>query len=287
MNYGLDIEKELSEHTEEDWIFGSTSLPCIALIPEGKREKYLPDGEIQRGKEDFQDCATRGPINKVETKFTYLYQNGLLRPENASWLEENEYVKEDRVLFSDRFIAILSGTTPRGNSLKAPIHAMHKYGLIPKSMLPAGNLTWGEYHDPRSITPEMERLGKEFLKRFSINYERVYFDTFDDLIEQDMLVVGGHAWPKPVNGVYPRTERNINHAFLYFRDRYDIFDNYIEGEGDFIKRLAKDYALLGYGYRVFITEEPGQQLTNLMERAVTLLMEWRDLLLKQLGGLWK
>jgi len=72
-SYGLDWEKELEEQSRDDWIFvGSISKPCLAEIPVKDRQHYLPTGEIQRGAEDFQDCASRGPINLLSMKFTYL-----------------------------------------------------------------------------------------------------------------------------------------------------------------------------------------------------------------------
>ena len=72
-NYGLDIEKEKSEQSEKDWIFGATQLTCIAEnIPEQERGKYLPQGEVQRGKEDMMDCATRGLLNILAAKLNWL-----------------------------------------------------------------------------------------------------------------------------------------------------------------------------------------------------------------------
>lgn len=256
-NYGINWAKEIAEQSEEDWEFGADSSLCIGLIPEDEREKYLPVGEVQKGKGDFMDCATRSPLNTLETKFNALYQNDRLLPENKRWLEHSGYVEDGRITFSDRFIAILSGTDKQGNSLKAPCHAIHTYGLIPKHILPAiKTMRFEDYHKKSDITDEMKALGQDFLKRFPINYERVRDVYFDEVIKEDMIGVAGYAWTDPVDGVYPQTGRSPNHAFLYFADRYTIFDNYIDKhDGDFIKKLARNYSLVGYGYRVFISEE--------------------------------
>lgn len=292
-NYGLDLEREKQERSQEDWVFGaSTPQRCMALIPQKDREKYLPKGEVQRGKEDYQDCATRWIINAVEAKFTYLYQHDLLSPQDQDWLEDNGYIQKDRVLFSDRFNAIKSGTTRTGNSLKAPLQSVHSDGLIPKSILSAQKkLTWAEYHDPKSITNEMVSLGKEFNTRFSINYERVYLMHFPTVIEEDMIGVGGYAWPFPSkDGTYPKDLRDPNHAFLYFAaPRYHIFDNYVDTfDGDFIKRLSPDYALMEYGYRIFISKPEDSaevEINSLLLQVLDLCKQLLDKLKKQIGSL--
>ena len=68
-NYGLNIEKELSEASEKDWIFGA-GKPIGGLAENIDFKKYLPKGEVQKGRDDTMDCATRSPNNKIETKLT-------------------------------------------------------------------------------------------------------------------------------------------------------------------------------------------------------------------------
>lgn len=257
-NYGFNLKLEQQHSSENDWRYGAFSTPCLASIPEGERIKYLPAGEVQRGVEDTMDCATRGPINILETKFNWLYQNNKISPENKAWLENNNYVRNGNVEFADAFIAILSGTTRVGNSIKAPLQAIENNGLVPKSRLPLlSSMTFDEYHDPLRITEELKALGQEFKKRFPINYEKVYIIHYNELYEGDMLVSAGYAWSIPVNGEYPRIEGNPNHVWMGIcRPLHTIFDNYIDSvDGDFIKKLASDYNMLDYGYRVFIPNE--------------------------------
>lgn len=256
MTYGLDLKREKEEVAETDWVFGSTSPWCLAMIAEDKREQYLPAGEKQRGKDDFMDCASRSPINILETKFNYLLNRSLMSKENRTWLAENGYVTESGVEFSDRFIAINSKTTRQGNSLKAPLEAIRKHGLIPKHKLPAlSTMLWSDYHNETKITKQMRELGQEFRKRFVINYERVYEPEFSTLLGHDMLDVAGYGWPKPVNGTYPRVNYKPNHAFMAIKNAFFVFDNYLDTDNDWIKHLARDYNFLDYGYRIFIAEE--------------------------------
>jgi len=68
----FDLERERAEQNGTEFIFGALSEPCLAYIPESERETYLPQGELQKGIEDFMDCATRSPLNILETKFNWL-----------------------------------------------------------------------------------------------------------------------------------------------------------------------------------------------------------------------
>ncbi len=258
-NHGLNWWRELEEQSDLDWIFGAASPVCIAEIPNEEREKYLPEGEVQRGKEDFMDCTTRGPINLIETKFNFLLKKEKLNKENIKWLKDNNYITlTNKVEFSDRSIAILSRNTSQGNSMKAPLDFIHKGGLIPKSMFPASpTMTFDEYHDKSKITVEMIELGKKFLKRFKINYERVWEKNFEEMLKRDILDIGGYAWPEPINGVYPRSNEEPNHIFMGLKlPKYYIFDNYLDRgiEGDYIKKLASNYDFISYGYRIIISE---------------------------------
>lgn len=253
-NYGLNWELELAQRKPEDWEYKlGGDVKCIAEIPPKEREKFLPKGELQNIGSEKMDCASRSPLNIIETKLNYLLTNHLLPDGHINWLIQNGYYSESGVELSDAYIAIKSGTTRSGNSLIAPLDAIHRWGVIPKKLLPQAN-TFEEHHDPKRITVAMEKLGKEFLKRISINYERVYEAQFGEFLERDVLDVGAYAWPTPVNGIYPRIEAQPNHAFMLFNPpKYMAFDNYIDSvDGDFIKRLAPDYDFLGAGYRVIL-----------------------------------
>ena len=257
-NYGLNLELEKQHQKPEDWIFGAESKKCIAQIPPEERRSYLPMGEVQRGVEDMMDCASRGPINILETKFTWLVRNHKLTSENLRWLKESGYVLLDNsVQFSDCFVAQNSGTTRQGNSMIAPLDAIRKQGLIPKKMLPLESwMTWEDYYNPNRITTTMRKLGNEFILRLLINFERVLSSDFEEVYNQDMIDMAGYAWPEPMGGEYPRTEDPFNHVFVgLYLPPHNIFDNYLDSvDGDFIKKLAKDYNLLDFGYRLFITE---------------------------------
>ena len=289
-NHGLNIFRELAGQSEDDWVFGATSEKCRASIPVATRLSYLPQGETQRGKEDTMDCASRAPTNILESKFNYLMRNGLLREDEYQWLDDNGYVGSDGITFSDAFVAILSGTTQQGNSLKDPLQAIHDYGMVPKKLVPLDpSMTWAQYMSKDRITEDLLELGRQFLARFPIFYEKVYTADMLALVQQDFADVGGYAWPaRDATGIYPRVDFPFNHAFVVFgTPEYQVFDNYPETEGDYIKMIAPDYKLLDYGYRVFIgtpqsTSIPEDELQSLVDKLLTLLFDFVKKLLQLL-----
>lgn len=251
--FNRDMEAAAQDGTE--WVFGGLSEPALISVPPELRQIYLPLGEDQFGVEDFEDCATRGPVNILETIFNF----GRGKLQNNQWLYQNGYVDEHgAVTFSDRFVAINSGTTSVGNSIKAPLEAIRKQGLIPKKMLPANSaMTFEQYINPNAITDEMRALGLEFARRFGIAYEQVLNIHFADAVKDDMLTVALCGYPAPVNGEYPRIEGQFTHVVdLFDLPEWYIFDNYVDSvDGDYIKKLAPDYIFYDYGYRVYLAKE--------------------------------
>lgn len=285
--FGFNPEIErLHRDPEHDWQFGGFSTLGIGDIPSYARENYLPMGEVQQGKEDMMDCASRGPLNILEAKFTYAYSKKLFKAENMQWLKAKGYVSRDgKITFSDAFVAINSGTTPKGNSLKAPLEAIRKQGLVPKNMLPLESwMTFNDFHNPNRITPTLKALGEEFKNRFQINYEQVAHIHFKELLKDDLFIVGVHAWPQPTAKEYPKTDAPFNHVVAMIRPEYYIFDNYEETKGDFIKKLAPDFSFWPDGYRIFISKDLDtkeiEQLISLWQGVVNLYKKMIDFLVK-------
>lgn len=285
---GLNLELERQQQRGDEWKFGAAAVD-IAQIPQALRDEYLPIGETQFGIEDTMDCASRGPINLLEAKFTYLYKTGALTADNRAWLENKGYIVDGRVVFSDAFVAINSGTTREGNSMKAPLEAIRKQGLIPKPMLPLlPTMTFDQYHDVSRITSDMRELGRAFALRFTINYEQVYEAQFADVLTADMATVALYAWPSPRNGEYPRTDGPHNHLCVLYRlPEYHAYDNYpdfddargVKIPGDYTKKLANNYDFFEYGYRIRIASQNDVQLRiSLIERILALLTSLLGLL---------
>lgn len=252
------LERSAQDGTE--YQFGAIQKD-LAIIPVLERSKYLPEGVLQFSQlMDSQGCASRAPINALEAKFTYFLDHGM-HPDLKRWMEKNGYIKNGRALFDDNYIEILSETTQSGNSLKAPLEAIRKHGLIPKTLSMDG-LTWEEYMNPARVTPEMKKLGQEFLRRFTIGYEQVQSGQFMETLNEDFLDMAVFAWPEPVNNVYPKTEGVFNHAVAGVDSSILIFDNYLP----FKKTLVKDYNIFPWAYSLSITSQnpyPDEQVALL------------------------
>ncbi len=257
-NHGIDIKRQIAEESVKDDVFGSFSYPSLVKISVKDRRKYLPKGELQKGKEDTMSCASNSPNNIAETGFNYLIVNNIISKENIKWLAENSYLNADGQFESaDAFTAIKSKTTRQGNSLKAPLEAMRKCGLIPRFMLPLEKwMTFDDFHDPKRITEGMNELGLEFARRFPINYEKVYKKDYPKIIKKNLIATAGYSWfPPDKDGVYQKTSMSPNHAFAIIEPLYFIFDSYPDTfDGDFIRHLAPDYDFFKYGYRLTINE---------------------------------
>lgn len=259
-NYGIDLEREKAEQSPEDWMFGAQALPCLTDgLLDTERFEFLPIGEVQQGKEDMMDCASRSPINNIETKLNCLLEKGKLPHEQ--WFRDKGYIivkkspQGDLETFalSDAFVAINSGTTRSGNSIKAPIDAIRKQGIIPKFMLPLEPwMTWEDYHNTERITGSMYALGQESLSKIGFNYEKIPLSLFKEANKKDLMCVAGYAWSGPENGEYPRSDGPFNHAWLNIKPDTYAFDNYIDLDGDFIKKLAPDYLFYEHGYRIIL-----------------------------------
>jgi hypothetical protein len=254
-NYGFintfDEAKERAAVDGTEYPLGSVAVD-LALIPKELRLRYAPDGVLQYNNIfDTNGCASRAPLNVLEAKLNYFYENGM-HPNIKAWFDAKGYRVDGRFVLCDAFIEILSGTTPTGNSLKAPMDTIYRYGVIPARYLPLKDgMTWDGYMNPSRITEEMRQLGRDFLKRIGLNYEQVPATSFLEELKKDYLDAAGHGWPEPVNGIYPRSDAPIQHAFALAEDAIDALDNYMP----FTKRLAKDFKFFDWGYSLSITRQ--------------------------------
>jgi len=168
-NTGLILGKR-----ETDYILGSSPVVNEVLITDGNWKQWSPEHEIQAKRYyDTLSCVTYSALDAIEYIFTYRLNKGQVSPVDVKWLQDNGYFKNGYINFSERFTAILGGTTNQGAYQYKVGDAIRKFGLIPQDMFPTNDeiKTFEEYIDKTKITQAMYDLGLEFAKRFSINYQ--------------------------------------------------------------------------------------------------------------------
>jgi hypothetical protein len=255
-NIGFDLERELVEQSDKDWKVGGIGEvtsglgdPVKGVVTAGYAWpnpvngiyqkvsysinhafnlirklfwEYLPLGQVQRGKEDWMNCATNAPLNEDEKHHNYIYRNSLFPEITVKFLKEKGYInpETDKIELSNAFNSIRSGTTESGNSLKSPLESIRNDGVIPLSMLSDDqSMTWEQYHNPKRITQEMIDLGQEYKKYIQFNYSQISKSDFGK----------------------------------YLDFKWNDFDSYVDPvDGDYVKQLAPDYNFLSYGYLIFI-----------------------------------
>jgi hypothetical protein len=160
----------------------------------------------------------------LEKKLNYAYETGKLHKPFIDFLNKYNFFFEGKIRLSNEIPALLSGTTRNGNSLKGVIDWISNNGIFPQSVLLEDfPMSWSAYYDRSKITPEMLAIGKESLEYLTINYT---------------IITDKSQYPKYSGGI-----------------KWEIFDNYLDPvDGDFVKRLAPDYIIAPYGYKVILQE---------------------------------
>lgn len=160
----------LIKFSEKDFLTGA--LPSAEVNPLGDWRDYVPTSEKQYKDSSFDtlSCTTFSAINTIETWINFLLKNKKFSLAQEMLL--NEYVDEQgKVNFSDRFTAIMSGTTKQGNWFQAVLDSIRKDGLLPEKDFPFGGNTWEEYHDKINITEAMKLKAKKILSLIDVAYE--------------------------------------------------------------------------------------------------------------------
>lgn len=161
---------------------------------------YKPEHEIQLinawadGIFETNFCVTFSALDTIETEFNYLLSEDEIPEEDMKWLKDVGFFKNWKINFSDRFTWILWETWPNGAYLYKIARAIKDYWLIPESILPINVSSYAEFVDKSNITEEMYEIGREFKKRFTINYEWVLDDDRYP-ISKEHLKESLKVWP--------------------------------------------------------------------------------------------
>jgi len=271
----LDIVKP------EDSIFGVVGSRIVDDIDmNGNWLPYLSKGEHQHtGKYEPFSCVSHSVVKAIQAIFNYKKAMGLLPDSFLIWCETKGYFDENGDFqFADRFIAKLSDTDIyQGNTGQRVNDTVRKFGLVPESLWPT-KINMGKYEYYKKIDREVMELGAEWEEWVDFLYERAFQEDFSEALTHSPLQVYVHAWPKPINGVYPRTLDQIQHACVladeYPDEKKEAHDTYTEDARrgiDFEKTLASDFLfhVFGYKYQILIKKksmsEPKNELVKKVE----------------------
>lgn len=286
MNYGVILK----EPKFEDFVFGEASIRHSITLDVSDWRPWYSRGEAQRGANvEPMSCVTASAIKIISAHFNYLIRHGLISDANLQWLIDNGYIVQNNHLrdvtleelkanpsdyfqdFSERFTAKSSGTTRQGNNAQAVADSIRHDGLVPQGVWDfdpistSPDINWDWYY--AEIPQEVKDLGKEFAKRFEINYEQVAIGVTWitdattgrlnalEALKHSPLQVYVHAWARPLNGVYTRTLEQINHAVSTVQPEWFIFDSYLDFDGDWVKQLSPDFNFYSWAFTYNITEK--------------------------------
>src|SRR6185503_14551846 len=122
-------------------------LPYEVRNQSGNWTAWLPPGEWQKQLVDTMACVTFSLLNCIET--------------------QEYFLTGKQINYSDRWIAMMSGTTPQGNYLGTVADTVRKYGLVKEESWPTPpNYTWASYYElpPQAKMAELKAEGVEWLK---------------------------------------------------------------------------------------------------------------------------
>lgn len=169
--------------TATDYVRGASSkiIPTIRQF-NGDWSLWLPMYEPQKFKFDTNECSQLSGINNVELQCNFLKGKGLFSQEALNWFQNNGYFDESgSFAFSERFTAILSGTSILGGSQWTFWQTISKNGLLPRkdlnySIQQSNQFTiqadmCADYYNPSVITFEMRQKALQSLQWLQIQYE--------------------------------------------------------------------------------------------------------------------
>ena len=127
------------EPKAEDYRAGGVSKIIYKARTNGNWKPFRVTDEQQIGLYfDTNSCTDFGYANSVEEQVTYLIDTKQLAGNALTWFQDNGYFDENgKFNISDRFNAILAGTTAEGNYINNPWEASRQYGMLPEKDLPS------------------------------------------------------------------------------------------------------------------------------------------------------
>lgn len=252
------------EITPDNWVLGSITAPKV-FEPKGDWTKYLPEKEYQHknGIETY-NCTSFGTLSIIETLINR--------------------ITSERQNYSDRFVGIVAGTRPPGNTPHAVAEAIRKNRLISEEMLPFSDdiRTVEEYYSFKGAD-EQECKNKALAFPYELNHYWLW--TGDQTKEQrtakirealkySPLGISVSAWTKKGNVYVDNGVQNNHWTMLYGEDKngWKVFDSYDNTH----KILSFDHNIqFAKGYHLVLKEA---EQVSLIKKLLSLYQELVELL---------
>ena len=199
----------------DDYVFGGRQIAGLPLVLDGQWDEFLPTDEYQNiNNVETQNCTSFGTLNALEILINKVFK-----------------IKAN---YSDRFLGIVAGTNPSGNSPHKVAETIRKYGNINEELLPFNSTIteWKKYYSPFPMTDKFLKEAKKWLSKYDFKHEWVANNSKDlkNALCFSPLGVSVYAWEQK-GGYYVKPEgATDNHwVILYgFEDGkyWQIFDSY-------------------------------------------------------------
>ncbi len=274
-NYGY-----IPDTIEEDqYIFGSSSIPDEVLQPTGQWQEFLPKDEFQFNRSfDTNGCTEYGNLNAIETlmkrKFSGDYN------------------------YSERYLAVLAENNLDGNSPHKVLETVRSVsGLVPDSLLSFNDsiTSWQQWASPKPMIEPYLSEGRKWLSNYVFLHDWVFTDNNSNKIERmkealqrSPLGISVYAWLYDNDKqayVKPKGARDNHWVCLYGYEEgkyWLIFDQYDSTHKklvwDFDFTCAKRY----YIAKRMTNQEISQQL-SLIQIAVNKLADLISKFFPKLG----
>ena len=244
---------KIAELKPTDWRIGGDSKLIYEVINKiADWFEYEPSDERQNRGMETMICTNEAGNNSWEVQLIYMIEHNLISEKAFNFLKNNGYLDEnEKPNFSDKWVAILSGTSPSGNWVYKTPDTAREFGLIPESMLPFGNpKTWNDFFDKDQLTQEMYDMGKKFKEIFEIQYEvlvtagRTKIQISEEItkhLKQAPLTIAIPICPGYSDGkIIQQCSKNPVHAVLLINN-LEEYRNIVDSYNPFMKQLAIDH----------------------------------------------
>ncbi len=245
-NYGFVPPKTIEP---EEYVLGGRKITKDPIQPGGNWFEYLPSFESQQNDLfDTFNCTAYAILNALE--ILYKRQYGV----------ENNW--------SERFVGVMAGTKPPGNSPHTVIEAIRKHGVIDDYLLPLEFVDSVEkYYSPDPMEKRYLEIGQRWLEDHDVKHEWVFKraklakkqELLMEALEFSPLGVSVLAWMSNGAGLYikPKGRQDTHWTTLIGYEKgkhWSIFDSY---DGS-IKKLAWNYDF-GFAKRYHIQKRKQNQ----------------------------